>query len=514
MSEASVDVVVVGAGPSGLTLALQAASLGARVRIVERRTEAFRPSRAIIVHARTLEVLRPLGVTEAILDRGEAAPSVDLHLGARVVPIRLGPFSIADTPFPFLVFVAQTAVEEVLAAALAPVGVDIEWGVELVDLRPEPGRAVAVLRRADGGNEEVIARYVAGCDGADSVVARWVDADRRSGRYRHEIVLADVELDTGLSSDVAHVAIGRGGLLLLLALGEQATWRLLATRPSDPSARPDRVIPDHEVQRLIHEAGLSATVADMAWASCVPLRHRLASRYRNGPVFVVGDAAHTHSPAGGQGMNTGIQDAANLGWKLAFASRSTATNDPTERLLDSYQAERRPVARRLLVATRALFWGEAGTDPVARFVRSTLGPRAAPLVPTVLRRHGVMARGIRALSQLRVDYRHSELSTGDAPGRGWGGTRPGDRLPDQTLTGSGVDRLHQLIARPGVHVLLHRDAEPLDPPAAGPWTHVHRVIDWPGPGVLIVRPDTYVGYRSGSADPDQIADWLASISAI
>ena len=511
MSEPIVDVLVVGAGPSGLTVALQAANLGAGVRIVDRRTDAFRPSRAIIVHARTLEVLRPLGVTDAIVARGEAAPTVDLHLGRRVVRTRLGPFAIADTPFPFLAFVPQAVVEEELAAALAELGVDVEWGVELTDLQAGRERAIAVLGSADGRTEQVAARFVAGCDGLASIVRHSVDDDRPGEHYRHEIVLADVELDTALAPHVGHMAVGRTGLLFLLAMAEQATWRVLATRQHDPDARPGRAVPEGDVQALIDEAGLDATVTDLAWSNSVPLRHRLAAHYRNGPLFLVGDAAHTHSPAGGQGMNTGIQDAVNLGWKLAFASQSTATNGQREKLLDSYEAERRPVARRMLAATRALFWGEAGTDPVARFARAAIGPRAATLLPVLLRRRRVVAAGVRWLSQLQVAYRHSAVSTSATSSRRRNPIRAGERLPDQALTEAGVDRLHELVARPGVQVLLHRDAPPIEASLVGPWTHVHRIAAWPGEGVVVVRPDAYVGYDSATADPERILSWLASI---
>lgn len=512
MRGTTVDLLVVGAGPSGLALALQAATLGAEVRIVERRTDPFRPSRAIIVHPRTLEMLRPLGVSDAILERGEVAPSVDLHLGARVVPTQLGRLALDDTRFPFLVFERQAVVEELLADALSDRGVDVEWGVELTDLGIDGEQATAVVRSADGPSEVVSARFVAGCDGSDSLVRRSVGAEWEGGPYRHEVVLADVELATDLAPEVGHMALSGTGLLFLLALSEQATWRVLATRPRRPGIGPEEAVPKVGVQRLLDDASLDATVTDVAWSSRVPLEHRLASRYRKRSAFLVGDAAHTHSPAGGQGMNTGIQDALNLGWKLAFAAaRSRASHSDLQPLLDSYESERRPVARRVLAATRLLFWGEAGTDPVARFLRSGVAPVAAPLVPMMLRRRRLVAEGARSLSQLRINYRRSALSWGD--GRlSRARPRPGDRLPDTQLTEDGR-RLHDVVATPGVHILLERDTPPLDPSSLGPLTHVDRVRDWPGTGVLIVRPDTYVGFRSSKLEPARILRWLTSIGS-
>ncbi|MGF1598452.1 MAG: FAD-dependent monooxygenase [Acidimicrobiales bacterium] len=520
---ASADVLVVGAGPSGLALALQAATLGASVRSVERRPDPFRPSRALLVHPRTLEVLRPLGVSAALVASGDAAPAVRLHLGRQVVSARLGPFALPDSAFPFLLFERQAVVEQVLADALAGLGVDIERHVELVDLRSGSDGAVATLRRSDGSTEDATARFVAGCDGSASTVRRHIGAGWRGGRHRHEVVLADVELESDLSPRVGQLAVGPTGLLFLLAPSEQATWRLLATTPCEPTATTDQppadpAGPDEDIRRLIGAAPFDAEVTSIAWSQRVPLEHRLASRYRAGPVFIVGDAAHTHSPAGGQGMNTGIQDGIDLGWKLAFAARLPASTERTQRLLDSYEAERRPVARRVVAATRVLFWIEAGTDPIARLARSGIAPLVAPLVPVLLRRHRLVAVGARSLGQLRVRYRRSPLSlddgaSGPRPHR-WRGSRPGDRLPDRPLTGVGPDRLHTLIATPGVHVLVGRDAAPLDPATLGPWARVHRLVDRPGTGVVIVRPDGYVGYRHDDVDTDRIADWLASIGAV
>jgi hypothetical protein len=254
-------------------------------------------------------------------------------------------------------------------------------------------------------------------------------------------------------------------------------------------------------------------VSDVAWSARVPLEHRVATGYRAGPLFVVGDAAHVHSPAGGQGMNTGIQDATNLGWKLAFACSTASRGDSVpESLLNSYQTERRPVARRVVVLTHLLFWGEASTDPVASLVRATIVPATAPILPFLLRRRRLMAHGVRVLSQLGLRYRASPICLeGQRPSRHEG---PGARLPDQTVTVEGRQyRLHQLIARPGVHFLLEHQAPSLPRGLLGPHIRARRIEDWPGRGVVAVRPDGYVGYRSAVSDPDEISSWLAIIGA-
>ncbi len=230
------DILVAGAGPAGLALALQAHDHGAVVRVVDRRPEAVRPSRALILHARTLEVLRPLGVTQALLGRADTAPAADLRLGARVVRVRFGDLELPDTPFPHLTLVRQMDVERVLAQALAERGVEVERGTELAAMRDEPGGIQAVLR-APTGTEQARFGFAVGCDGPASTVRAQAGLGWTGRVYPVEVVLADAELDGDLPGDAAQVVAGPGGLLFAFRLGERATWRLLATRPVAPGRR-------------------------------------------------------------------------------------------------------------------------------------------------------------------------------------------------------------------------------------------------------------------------------------
>lgn len=502
------DVLVVGAGPTGLSLALAACDHGARVRVVERREHTWRPSRALIVHPRTLEVLRPFGVCDELAASGAPAPSVRLHLGAAEIALRLGGFALEDTAFAHLLFVPQARVEAVLCRALSQRGVEIEYATEADAVEATATGALVHLERA-GGRELAACRFVAGCDGATSTVRRCAGIGWPGGPYREEVVLADLELDAGPTPGVAHAVATPGGVVFLFALGERATWRLLATRSAtasgDAPGQPAGTVPAADLEAILSGAGLGAGVAHVAWSARVPLEHRLATRYREGPLFLAGDAAHLHSPAGGQGMNTGIQDAVNLAWKLAFARR--AEHRVGEVLLDSYGAERRPVARRVLAMTHAIFWAEAHPGGLPRLAREVLAPLLAPGLPWVLGRRHLVAAGVRLLSQLDVAYRHSALSVGESgappPGRS-----PGERLADASVeVGGKRRRLHEVLAHPGVHVLIERDAPEtlLDAPAA--LVRVLRVTSWPGRGALVVRPDGYVGYRSALADAAAIARW-------
>ena len=511
-----VDVLVVGAGPAGLATALQATAHGATVRVLERRTEPFRPSRAMIVHPRTLEGLRPLGVAERVLALGDRAPRAELHLGSHTVSVRLSEVALADTAYPHLTMVRQMDVEGALLDALRERGVEVEWGTELLEASASAsdGAARAVVRDSRDGLAETTSRFVAGCDGQASTVRSLMGTGWCGGTYREEVVLADVELDGSLAPGVLHVAAGRRGLVFVFALGEGATWRVLATRPTGggdlPFGQPGPAVPAAEVQELLDGGGLPAAVRSLRWSAVVRLQHRLAQSFRQGPFFLVGDAAHTHSPAAAQGMNTGILDALNLGWKLAFAARAVTDGRAASSLaplLDSYAAERRPVAREVLALTHLVFFAEASTHPLAALLRGTLVPLAAPAIPVVLRRRLPMAAVVRLLSQQWVRYPHSPLSL-DA-GRGHRGPRPGDRLPDSDVVcGAERRRVHELLASPGVHVLLERDAPAPPVAAAHPWVSVHRVDSWIGGGLLAVRPDGHVGLRSPGVEDGALARWL------
>lgn len=515
------DVLVVGAGPTGLATALQAHLHGAAVRVVERRPDPARASRAMVVHPRTLEVLRPLGVTDALLERADPDPGVHLHLGRSTVRAQLGDLALPGTEFPHLTVVRQADVEDVLGRGLADAGVGVERGTELVRLAREGTGARATVARSH--DEEVVhARYVVGCDGSASTVRACAGIGWRARPYPVEAVLADVEVDGLVPAHEHHVAAARDGLVFLFAMGEGATWRMLATRPVPPrgtvrtsaAARgePAGGVPPAEVQRLLRHVGPDLTLQGVTWSATVRLQRAIATTFGVGPFLLAGDAAHTHSPAAAQGMNTGIGDATNLGWKLAAASRHPEAGRTA--LVESYDAERRRVARQVLALTHAVFLAEASDHRAARLLRGRVAPLAAPGLPVVLRNRRVVAGVARVLSQSWVRYGASPLSVDGTPGGP--GPRPGDRLPDDQVVVDGRRTgLHDVTARPGVHLLLARHGEvPDDLVPADALVTSTRVESWPGRGVCAVRPDGHVGFRSGEVSGDPLRGWLDLVGAL
>jgi len=525
-----VEVLVVGAGPTGLALALQLAAFGVRPRIVDRGLDRVHESRALAILPRTLEVLAGLEVTDDLLACGNPAVQMRMHVRGRVRTVPLFDLGLDDTAYPYLFFLSQAETERVLEAHLTRAGVTVERGVELVNLRDTPDdEAVVTLRHHDGREEHLPAGYVAGCDGAHSTVRRLAGIPFQGGSYPQTFVLADAEAD-GIEPGAAHVFLADRGLLFFFPLGRPASWRLLAMRPPTDPTPPDTPVRLDEIQSLtdIYTAG-TVRLRDPVWMTNFRLHHRAATHYRAGRLFIAGDAAHIHSPAGAQGMNTGIQDATNLGWKLAHTIRSRA--GPA--LLDSYEPERAPIGRRVLRFTDRAFTAATTTNPMVRFARTRLAPA---LIPVALKAKAGRAYFIRTVSQLGINYRHSPLSV-NAPNPPRKGPKAGDRLPDDGIVHCGQPTsIHRATAAPGWHLLL---CGPLDTWAQQDLTRlrtryaslmtVHHLTTQPTVGELydpdgaalrrlgltrrdtaqyLVRPDGYLGYRAGGPDLTGLARYL------
>ncbi len=361
-------------------------------------------SRALAVLPRTLEVLRGLGVSQQLVERGNDAVQLQLHLGQRVVRAPLFDIGLEDTAFPFLLFISQAETEAVLNEHLAARGIHVERGVELVDVNTNAEDVSCTLHHRDGGTEQLRVRYVVGCDGAHSSVRRLARIPFEGGSYAQTFVLADLEVDPDLERNTAHAFVGSRGMLFFFPLGRPASWRMLGLRPSTLGAAANEESPEPPLDDLqaIADAFTGGTLRlrDPVWQTYFRLHHRQAVHYREGRVFLAGDAAHVHSPAGAQGMNTGIQDAWNLGWKLALVDRGLADDE----LLDSYEAERWPIGRFVLRFTDRATSIATSDRPSVRLIRTQLAPRVAPLV---LRFSRGRAYGFRTLSQLRIHYRGS-----------------------------------------------------------------------------------------------------------
>ena len=531
--EEQLGVLIVGAGPTGLTLAAQLQALGASVRIVDRQLDRVHESRALAVQPRTLEVLRALGISEEVVERGNDAVQLRLHFGDRVLPIRLFDVGLEDTAYPFLLFVSQAETEAVLNEHLAAQGIEVQRGVELAAFSAGEEHVTCTLRHGDGSIEDVRARYLVGCDGAHSNVRHGAGIAFEGGRYSHTFALGDLEVDGELERDAAHAFVGAPGMLFFFPLGRPAPWRMLGMRPPRPDAsegEADMSKPSLADLQAIADAFTDGTVRlhDPVWLTYFRLHHRHAARYRVGRVFLAGDAAHVHSPAGAQGMNTGIQDAWNLGWKLALVDRGVADRA----LLDTYEAERRPVGRFVLRFTDRATAVATSPSPLVRMIRTQVAPRLATLAPRLKRGR---ALAFRTLSQLAIRYRKSPAVEEGHPALRRG-PKAGDRLPDARIDHNGQETsLQEAAATPTFHLLLCGSPVNWDDDQVAALCvryaglmSVHRLDREAAPGVLhdvdgqafarlgiestaqyLIRPDGYIGYRSSGPTLNGLERYLA-----
>jgi 2-polyprenyl-6-methoxyphenol hydroxylase-like FAD-dependent oxidoreductase len=494
-------ILVVGAGPTGLLLAAELARRGAPVRIVEKRAARCAESRALSLHSRTLEMLDSIGLAEEFLACGHPVRAICLYAGTRL--LMRTDFRRLDSRFRFMLDIPQNRTERLLRQHLEGLGVHVEHSTEVLGLTQDAGGADVVVRRPDGDTECIRAAYVVGCDGAHSTVRARIGMPFEGHPYLQDWLLADVALDWDRTPEEMHAIFNPAGRpAVCLPMGEDGRWRVFLPFAGERGGERRAPTLDEIAELVARRVPDRVRVSDPTWLSTFRIQLRSAPGYRRGRVLLAGDAVHVHSPAGGQGMNTGLLDACNLGWKLAAVAGGSAA----EALLDTYQPERAPVARDVLGLTHSLV--RLGTMS-ARWQRAA----RAVLLPVASRLPTVPARAARRLSQQYVGYRSSPLTVAGGAGRG---LRPGDRAPDATVDGTdGPIALHELLRDPRHTLLLVGDEPSAAPDRYGAYVRTLRVA---GADVLrrygagsmhLVRPDGYLA-ASGS---DSIRAYLERVYA-
>ncbi len=522
-------ILVVGAGPTGLTLACELARHGAPVRIIDRREAIASQARATGLHSRTLEVFQQMGVVEPVLAQGQRMAALNQYTnGERTRRIE---FAAIDSPFPYGIALEQWRTERALEERLTSLGLAVERSCELVDLTERLDGVQASLRRADGALETVETPWLVGCDGAHSAV-RHLNHAHFSGEADPTLyTVGDVVLDPPPAPGEVHVFLCAQGAAMVFPLPEGR--RLLMANVEDRELDSEEPPSLEELQALVEERIPGAPrLRDPRWRSRFRIHYRLCRRYVHGRTLLAGDAVHVHSPFGGQGMNTGIQDAFNLGWKLALVARGRAPRA----LLESYEVERRGVAEEVIATSRA------ATEGVMEQTETIGGPGLGRH-----ERHGELlihepVREAEHREELDLDYRSSpicrqHLGRSPAPGAPHAGAQAREAAP--LLLGSAETTLFELLRR-GRHVmLLLPGTEPGNPgPEAllaiardvqrihGDLIDAYAVVpglpgadERPQPGLLhdpelalhrrfaadhdclyLIRPDGYIGYRSEPID--------------
>jgi 2-polyprenyl-6-methoxyphenol hydroxylase-like FAD-dependent oxidoreductase len=415
------DVLVVGAGPTGLMLANQLVRRGVRVLIIDRHAGPSLQTRALGVQARTLEIYAKLGIVDRALELGKRGTGANIwSQGRKMARVPLGEAGKNITPYPYILVLGQDDNEQIMGDKLRELGVAVQWNTELVGIEQEPGQVIATLKLPDGTIRKALAAWVAGCDGAHSAVRELSGITFPGAPYEHVFFVADVEATGSMVQDEVNVYLWREGFHLLFPMRGKDHWRIVGIVP--PALRDkDGVNFDAVIPSLRNEAGAGLSFKTCTWFSTYRIHHRAASRFRDGRCFLLGDAAHIHSPVGAQGMNTGLQDAYNLAWKLALVVKDQAE----AALLDTYEEERIPVARRLLNTTDRAFKLIVSDSRLAGLLRTKILARVAAFA---MRRAWMQRIAFRTVSQTGIEYRKGSLSQSQ-DGLPKSAPHGGDRFP-------------------------------------------------------------------------------------
>jgi 2-polyprenyl-6-methoxyphenol hydroxylase-like FAD-dependent oxidoreductase len=495
------EVLIVGAGPTGLVLALWLTRLGVSVRIIDRSATSGTTSRALAVQARTLELYEQLELAQSLIDRGHKVAAVNLWAkGERAARLMFASIGERLTRYSFLEIFPQDEHERLLLQRLADLGVSVERRTELTGFSDDGTRILAQLRTPDG-ERSCEARYLAGCDGARSLVRERLGAGFPGGTYRQVFYVADIEAAGPPVDGELHVDLDEADFLAVFPLARTGRVRLVGAVRDERAEHPENLEFADVSGRAIRHMGLD--VRTVNWFSTYHVHHRVAGSFGHGRAFLLGDAAHVHSPVGGQGMNTGIGDAINLAWKLASVLEGSAARE----LLESYQVERMAFARRLVATTDRVFSFVSADGPIADLVRT----RFAPAV--LARATGIAAVRdflFRTVSQISVNYRDMPLAAGVA-----GQVHGGDRLP-WVPDGASDNHasLRQMLWQ--VHVygeagvaLREACAARSLPLSVYAYTPAHEAAGLRRDACYLMRPDSYVALAQATQDPQLLARFLA-----
>jgi 2-polyprenyl-6-methoxyphenol hydroxylase-like FAD-dependent oxidoreductase len=511
-----IDVLIVGAGPTGLMLANQLGRRGVRAMIIDRHPGPALQTRALGVQARTLEIYAQLGIVDRALELGKIGTGANLwSQGRKIGRIPLGDAGKSTTPYPYILILGQDDNERIMGDRLRDWNLSVQWNTELIGLEQQADHVAATLKQPDGTTRGITTAWIAGCDGARSAVRELNGIGFPGAPYEHVFFVADVEMTGSMVPDEVNVYLWRSGFHLFFPMRGTDHWRIVGIVPANlrdtDSLDFEAVIPS-----VRGEAGSALSFKSCTWFSTYRIHHRCASHFRERRCFLLGDAAHIHSPVGAQGMNTGLQDAYNLAWKLALVVQGKAD----AALLDSYEQERLPVAQRLLNSTDRGFKLVVSDSWFAGVFRTQVLARIASFA---MSRKPVQQLAFRTVSQTGIEYRKSPLSVSldslpnDAP-------RAGDRFPwlHLSLQANGVvEDLFRKLDDTRFHLLVFGQPLPAEGmPDAGGLMQAHVIPDDPANqaeltrakiprrSFYLLRQDGHVGVCGIDADAAAITRYI------
>ena len=507
------EVVIVGAGPTGLSLACQLVRHGVDFVIVEKNEGVTPYSKAIGVHARTLEIYEQIGLARDAVEQGMVAGKIRLLAGGEV----RGEFDLSGigegmSPYPFVLMLEQSKNERLLYGFLKSQGRDVHWSTEFESFLQTESGVTARVKNSAGESRTIEARYLVGCDGAKSPVRHALGLAFEGSTFERTFYVADAQVDWEFGHDALTGSLSKETFVIFFPLKGEKRYRIVGVFPEEFAKDEGKVLYEEIEARIKKETEIELDIHDVEWFSTYKVHTRHVSSFSAGRCFLAGDSAHIHSPAGAQGMNTGIQDAYNLAWKMALVLKRQAG----EKLLETYNEERLENAKNLLRSTDRMFQLAAGPERLLAFIRTNVFPTVAGYLFSF---DSVKRFVFPLVSQIGINYRHGSLSRQD-DGEDFK-VKAGDRMPYFPVEGESVyDRLRQ----PKFHLLAFmeesspahasvpevesRYADLFDFQTLPLRPHAAEAFGTDKPFTVLLRPDNYIGYISAETSSSGLRAYL------
>lgn len=491
MQSTKTDVLIVGAGPTGLALACQFVRYGVDFIIIDKKEGVTPYSKALGVHARTLEIYEQIDLAKPAISQGTPAGKVRmLESGEVLGEVNLSNVGEGLSPYPYMLVFEQSRNEQLMYDWLREHKQDVRWQTELLNFSQNDSAVTASIKNADGQIQTIEASYLVGCDGPHSLVRRNLGLSFAGSTFERLFYVADVYIDWKFTHDALTVCIAPHSLVAFFPLPGEKRWRIVGSFPEGVMKDESDVVYEEIEEQIKKEAQLELDITRVDWFSTYKVHTRHVDRFSSGRCFVAGDAAHIHTPAGGQGMNTGIQDGYNLAWKLAMVLKHSAHLS----LLNTYNEERLPNAKRLTETTDRMFNLAAGTDWFVSLIRTTIFP---PMARYILSIDAIRKRFFIMISQIGISYRDNSLSLHDEDHDFE--VKAGDRMPYFVVDGESIfDKLRA----PKFHLLSFSDGQTqpdglqstdvLDTQTIALYPHITEVFGASKSFSVLLRPDNHI----------------------
>jgi 2-polyprenyl-6-methoxyphenol hydroxylase-like FAD-dependent oxidoreductase len=499
------DVIIVGAGPTGLALACQLIRHNIDFVIVDKKETTTPHSKAIGVHARTLEIYEQINLAEALIALGAKAEKARLVVGGKVRgEVDFSEFGKGMSAYPYVLLVEQGKHEKLLYDFIKEHSREVRWQTELETFAQTESGVTANIKNAAGETETIEAKFLVGCDGAKSPVRHILGLTFEGSTFERVFYVADVQIDWDYVNDALMVFLMKNNLLAFFPMVGEKQWRIVGTFPEEFTKDEGEVLYDEIEEQIKKDSEVEIDITKVNWFSTYKVHTRHVNKFSKGRCFLAGDAAHIHTPAGAQGMNTGIQDGYNLAWKLAFVLKGEASLE----ILETYNQERLENAVNLLKTTDRFFNLVASPEPILSYLRIHVFPYVAGTAFSI---DAVKKFVFPRISQIGINYRSSSLSASNGSFK----VKAGDRLPFLTVDGAS---LYEKLKAPKFHLLTFFDGKNKPSEFAGNnfadvfemplYPNITEIFGASKTFSVLVRPDNYISLMTEDLAGEDVRNYL------